>query len=809
VSPQGEGAFQVFPDPGELRPPPPATHRSGEVAFDDFLGDSGEGPLDDYRHRSGEGPLPGTGAFPAVQPHPDRGPDTGRYAAAPGRDTTRDDERRRASRRYRDRSSRHSGRSDRRERSREDSRERSREDSRERSRERRSRRSRHRRGQSDRGRITKFGPYTLLKRLGKGSHGYVYLAQREGQSKKVALKFMRSRMLKHREALERFKREADLAGKLKHPGVLNVVDSGEENGQLWYAMEYCSGHTLQEYLQRLPMEPNKARKLVAKLARTVAYAHEQGIIHRDLKPSNILLDPETNHPRITDFGLAKDRWEDSELTQAGEQIGTPIYMSPEQFRGQDVDHRADIYSLGVILYECLTGRPPYEATTTPEVAKLVLAGKAVRPSANVPDVPMELEKICLKAMSKEWVNRYGKAAELAEALEKASGRHEDEESRRVGLIPLAITMTFVGLAAGIVGWTWFDSRRSRRPRPAPTESPQASTTRRPLDRPISPARGSPLDRAEQTKRAELRRVANEKLQHAIELSLAELPFDQNLTAFDEAVALSQHDGELRARAELERAQYLFRRGRFERCNRAAAVLSRRGDRLGYQARFLEALSDLWRGRSDYALTRLEQLWKDDGEGAVGLNAGALFQLHGGEGQEAQELARKSLEADPDYLEARFTLAMALVDQDRPSQALAELRQAVERAPDHPRAYLARAQALEAMRRGDKAYDAYSRLIALTEPEPPDLALRKRAALACKRGRARQALRDTQRLIKRDPLDTEARLWAGVAWELQGKPSKAIDSWKIAHEVGPREFEALLQSFDTQTAVRIRAAVLGD
>jgi len=325
--------------------------------------------------------------------------------------------------------------------------------------------------------MRRIGPYRLLSELGRGSNGVVYLAQREGLSRRFALKVLRSNALDDPEAVARFHREADLASKLEHPGIVGVFDFGEDGGIYYYAMEYARGQTLKAFLaERAPMAPGEAVDLVEELARTVHFAHEQGVIHRDLKPANVILDPETGRPRVTDFGLARDRSGANNMTQTGDVVGTPVYMSPEQFRGERVDRRADVYALGVILYEALAGARPFEAGDPASLAELVLEAPLRPPSALEPGLPKALDRVAAKALARERGDRYESAGALVAALRRArdrpSGRQpagrpvprpgptgargERPASRSPWLVPglvvgavAALTAAGLGVAAGL------------------------------------------------------------------------------------------------------------------------------------------------------------------------------------------------------------------------------------------------------------------------------------------------------------------------------------------------------------------------
>ncbi len=263
------------------------------------------------------------------------------------------------------------------------------------------------------------GQYEIVRELGRGSMGAVYVARRPDLDRLFALKVMNRSILSDREAILRFKQEARLASRIDHPGVVQVVDVGDVEGAPFYVMTLCEGETLQQLLKRGPLEPTRAARLARDLADAVAAAHAQGCIHRDLKPANVILDPASGRPRITDFGLAQDTRTNERLTRTGEILGTPYYMAPEQLVGaRDVDGRADVYALGVILYECLSGNRPYEAPSTALLAGKVLEGKSTPLRVRVPGVPPPLEAIVHHAIANDRARRLPTAAALRDELDR-------------------------------------------------------------------------------------------------------------------------------------------------------------------------------------------------------------------------------------------------------------------------------------------------------------------------------------------------------------------------------------------------------
>jgi WD40 repeat protein/predicted Ser/Thr protein kinase len=263
------------------------------------------------------------------------------------------------------------------------------------------------------------GDYELLSVVGRGGMGIVFKARHRILNRIVALKVTSDAPWASASAAHRFQVEAAAIARLDHPNIVPIYDIGESAGQQFYSMAFIQGRSLAQVVAASPLPPRRAVELMQSVAAAIAYAHAQGVVHRDLKPENILLDA-GDRPRITDFGMARCSDTDSRLTQAGEVLGTPSYMPPEQAQGhmERIGPLSDVYSLGATLYCLLTGRPPFQAASALDTMKHVLEREPVSPRQINPAVDRDLETICLKCLEKTPERRYPSATALAEDLER-------------------------------------------------------------------------------------------------------------------------------------------------------------------------------------------------------------------------------------------------------------------------------------------------------------------------------------------------------------------------------------------------------
>jgi TolB-like protein/cytochrome c-type biogenesis protein CcmH/NrfG len=314
--------------------------------------------------------------------------------------------------------------------------------------------------------LGELGDYELLEEIGRGGQGVVYRAHQKSLNRTVALKVIGLGPWATETHLKRFRREAEAAASLEHPGIVPIHEVGERDGQCYFSMKFIEGGQLDEVVRREPMPIRRAAKLIAKVARTVHYAHEHGILHRDIKPGNILLD-KNGEPHLTDFGLARLLDTQSSVTRTIDVLGTPSYMAPEQAAGETtkLSKATDVYGLGAVLYQLLTGQPPFAGGTTYETIRLLRDTEPRQPRLLNPKIDRDLSTICLKCLEKDPQRRYPAAAGLAEDLEHWL-KHEPIQARRSGIFArgkkwvrrnptsalLAASLIALAAAAGWIIW---------------------------------------------------------------------------------------------------------------------------------------------------------------------------------------------------------------------------------------------------------------------------------------------------------------------------------------------------------------------
>ncbi len=582
------------------------------------------------------------------------------------------------------------------------------------------------------------GPYKLLKVLGKGASGVVLLARKPGLDRDFALKILTANSFDDALAVERFRRESQVASRLQHPGIVSVVDVGEAQGDHYYVMEYVKGPTLQAYLkERAPLPPQDAALLVAELARAIAFAHENEIVHRDMKPANVILDETTGKPRITDFGLARDA-RDHRVTRTGDMLGTPYYMSPEQFHGdKTIDGRTDIWALGVILYEALTAARPFDAKTAAMLASEVLNAELRPPSEHRRDLPAALDAICLKALARERDERYARASDLADDLDRfrkgkrTEAKAETTIERTVRKTKRHVTarmLVLPALLAGAVGGAVI-----------------LSLTRR-ADAPAAPVADAAPDPD-----AELIRLL------ASDASLAK------------ARASVEARGSLRPGLAVAWARRLLRSGCYAEAIRVATPLER-DPACATSASLAVAEACAKTGDLALAVSTLTEL---AGRDPVARARRLSFERRWNEAAEAALAAIR--ERPLDGLALR-TAAVALLERDgpAPAEAMKYAQEALDLDPEDPDASVVWAYAACAAGRPLEEVDrALDRAKERTAPEPPDpLALVTRGWAALLRRDpvgAREPLEAALRALKEDPEALTLLFWAKFLAEEKDAP----------------------------------------
>jgi serine/threonine-protein kinase len=346
--------------------------------------------------------------------------------------------------------------------------------------------------------------YDIESTLGRGGMATVYRGRDRVLDRPVAIKVLAERYAGDEQFVTRFKREARAAAGLNHTNIVAVFDTGDTDGRHYIVMEMVEGETLAELLKREgPLSPDRAARIAGTVARALASAHDNGLIHRDVKPGNVMLTSDGD-VKVMDFGIARAATDDT-LTQTGMVLGTASYLSPEQSRGDPVDHRSDVYSLGCVLYEMLTGRPPFEGDTPVGVAYKHVHEQPDPPSSLNREIPPEVEAVVMRALAKDPDARYATAEAFREALTAAVAGESTEplvESTAVlpsadaastqvlshrppagGWLPVALIGALV-LIAGIVVWALTgDQDTGRRPE---RQSPAAQRTQPPESPTVEP-----------------------------------------------------------------------------------------------------------------------------------------------------------------------------------------------------------------------------------------------------------------------------------------------------------------------------------
>ena len=404
--------------------------------------------------------------------------------------------------------------------------------------------------------------YELLEVLGEGGMGVVWKARQMRLNRLVALKLLRSAGMASAESLARFRREAEAVARLRHANIVQIYEVGEHDGEPYLALEFAGGGNLAQKLADGPLPPSQAAELVETLARAMHHVHQHGILHRDLKPGNVLLD-ETGAAKIGDFGLAKQLDEATAHTQTGAILGTPSYMAPEQTGGEKatVGPPTDVYALGAILYETLTGRPPFRGPTALDTLAQVREREPVPPRQLQPSVPRDLETICLKCLHKEPRKRYASAADLADDLRRfREGR--PIRARRAGLLERLVkwarrqpawtalgVVSALALAALLGGGLWYQARLRAAVGQADSNRERADANRERADANYRHAR--------QAINQMLDRLAKFRVPGAPQVGVLRRELSKDALTFFQGIAEAEADADPAARFDIAKAYTLL------------------------------------------------------------------------------------------------------------------------------------------------------------------------------------------------------------------------------------------------------------
>jgi streptogramin lyase/predicted Ser/Thr protein kinase len=294
---------------------------------------------------------------------------------------------------------------------------------------------------------TRIGGFRITSEIGRGGMGVVYLAEQDAPRRRVALKILAPQLAGDAGFRERFQREADAAASIEHPNVVPIYGAGEVGGKWYLAMRYVEGTDLATLIAREgSLTSERAARICAQVAEALSAAHERGVVHRDVKPGNVLLDAH-DHAYLSDFGLVRQTEIDARVTKTGQLTGTVDYVAPEQIRGEPVDGRSDIYSLGCVLYECLTGVPPFRRDS--EVATLYahLESPAPRPSERRPGIPASLDDVVSRSTAKNASDRFGTGHDFSTALSSVVGGSLTRAPTRRNRWPVAAVAGVLAAAA--------------------------------------------------------------------------------------------------------------------------------------------------------------------------------------------------------------------------------------------------------------------------------------------------------------------------------------------------------------------------
>jgi tetratricopeptide (TPR) repeat protein/tRNA A-37 threonylcarbamoyl transferase component Bud32 len=649
--------------------------------------------------------------------------------------------------------------------------------------------------------------YDVHQEVGRGGMGVVYKARHRTLGRVVALKLMIAGAHAAEADRNRFRAEATAVARLNHPNVVQIHEIGEHAGIPYLALEFCDGGSLADKLGGTPLPPRDAAGLVAALARGVVAVHEKGVVHRDLKPANVLLTKDGT-PKVTDFGLAKDLDSDAR-TGTGAVVGTPSYMAPEQAaaRRDKVGPASDVYALGAILYECLTGRPPFKGPTPMDTLWQVMHDEPVPPAEMQPNVPRDLETICLKCLQKEPAKRYGGAAELADDLARylaggpirarrvGSGERLWKWARRnpsvAGLAgAVGVLLLLVGAMSSYFVWNTLAKAEAAR-LDAAEKNREAENLRR--------RDGARKDLEE------FRRLAGVHHSHAQHVALAgvELYYDpdRGRTAAEEAIVLAERLG-----PELDALHMDAER----------AALDRELHDLLLQTVQAQTRRPPARDAVPQILERLDRAASLEGPSRSSHRLRARCYRAIGEGERADEEERQGQAATPTALDLFFqaedfhnrAVDLAETSGDilswRPNhdllrQAVAEYQSAIRLDSGNFSCYLQLGQCYLGLRRGPEAVEALSACVALRPDDPWGYSVRGLVLGLVDRYAEGEA--DLERALALAPDFRPARLYRGLLAWLQQKDEQALEDF--AAVLSPPEGQRLIEAAYYRGLLRLK------
>src|SRR5437667_2446783 len=667
-----------------------------------------------------------------------------------------------------------------------------------------------------------FGDYELLEEIGHGGQGIVYRARQKSLNRIVALKVIGLAHWATEAHVKRFRLEAEAAASLNHPCIVPIYEVGERDGACYFSMGLVEGGQLDAVAKREPIPIRRAAELIAKLARTVSYAHEHGILHRDIKPGNVLLDAK-GEPHLTDFGLARLVETESTVTRTMEVLGTPSYMAPEQAVGNNaaVSSVTDVYGLGAVLYQLLTGHPPFAGGTTFETVRLVLDTEPRQPRLLNPKVDRDLNTICLKCLEKDPRRRYASALAVAEDLERWL-KHEPIRARRTGLVTrgrkwvrrnsgiavMAALLLAVAVPLGVMIWKT-ESERSTLSNPAPPEKSIAVLPFSNLSKEQENAFFA--DGVQDEILTDLARVADLKVISRTSVMPYKSGTARNLRVIGQQLGVAHVvEGSVQRSSNRVRVN--------------AQLVDARTDRHLWGQTYDRELADVFAIQSEIAKTIADQLQaklspseKNAIErppttdiSAFDLYARAKVLLHAQssgrtDSLQAVDLLNRAVARDPSFFDAYFQLAYAHgwlyflgVDHTSARLALAEaaLQAASRLRPDAGETHLARGQNLYW---GYRDYDgALAELEVARQSLPNDARIfRLRGNIQKRQGRWEESTRNLERAAELDPRDIET-LQVGASNNWFCRRYAEAKSWYarvLAFEPNDAETKVLLAYVD--------------